>query len=155
MVTVDLLEPTPSKPEQSIALIRDRIMPLYMRFWQDIIQDTYGKPFNPHIQLFLEMWFTNGLRFILAKDGQSPVGFATCILFRPMQYQARVLQVSDFYDARRADVAKALIEYIETLAKMLNCDELWFDQHNITSAAFSSKWMEQAPMGMRRYTRME
>lgn len=154
MITVDLVEPTPTKPTEAVEVLRESVFPMYLRFWEENIQANYNKLFNPHIALFIEMWFGGGLRILIAKDNDKTVGFAVCVLFRPLQYQASVLQVHDLYDGKNMAVTKALIDYIEQMAKMLNCDEIWYDQHN-TNAMFSARWQEQQPMTIRRFIKQE
>ena len=155
MISVDLLDPTPAKPEQAIAVLKDTILPLYVQYWQEYAYSKYNKEFNPHIQLLLELWFGGGLRFFVARDDGKAVGFAVCIIFRPLQYQATVMQVHDLYDSHNIEVAQALFDYINTTSRVLNCDELWYEEYRNTGATFGSRWIEQPHMDIRRFTRVE
>lgn len=155
MLEVDLLEPTPTKPEQAINTLRDTLMPLYTKWWTEIAQSQYDKPLNMHISLFLELWFGGGLKCVVAKENGKAVGFAVCIMFRPLQYEASVLQIHDMYASGSNAVADKLWEYIEQLARMLNCNELWFDEHSRCRCVNSARWREQKPMMIRRFTKEE
>lgn len=152
MITVDLLEPVPSKPEQSIDLIKKDLLPLYAEFWQKVAQPQYDRPWNMHVALFLELWFGGGLRCVIAKENGRAVGFAVCIIFRPLQFEASVLQIHDMY-APDANVEREMWQYIDNLAKILNCNELWLDKSCRLNPQLSHKWNMKAPTTIERYVK--
>ncbi len=151
MITVDMPEVKANDAERAIAILRDEVFPLYLRYWDEEVRPLSNQPFNPHLQLFIEMWFSGGLKLVIAKENAVTVGFATCIVFRPLQYQATVLQIHDAYASRRADVQQEMSNYISTMAKILGCNEIWVDGNIRWTVSLPIQWKEYAPCANKIY----
>ena len=154
MITVDLLEPKPNKLEESLALLQSDIFPLYVKHWQEELEPHYHKDFEPHLQLFIDMWVRGGMKIFVAYENGHAVGFVIGILFRPLQYTASVLQIQDSYTDNRSDVADAFNKYISNALRILGCNEVWYDtQYRNDCIRLAGEWIEQEEMRIRRFVK--
>ena len=127
-VYVDILEPK-QDPDESIKLLQT-FAPLYQKYWNETQRSLYSdKPFDLHIQLFSDLWFTGGSKIFIAYDRATKEmrGFIVGIAFRPMTYNGHVFQIEDMYDAGDLSIRSALIEYMFDALRFLGCDEVRID----------------------------
>ena len=152
MITVDLLEPKPNKLEESLALLQSDVFPLYVKHWQEELKPHYHKDFEPHLQLFIDMWVRGGLKIFVAYEDGKAVGFVIGIVFRPLQYTASVMQVQDSYTDHRSDISEAFSKYIYSALRILGCNELWYDmQYRSGGPRLGDEWVEQEEIRIRRF----
>ena len=155
---VDILEPKQDLAA-SVKIASEVVAPLYQKHWQENQQPYYGKPFDLHAQLFLDLWFTGGSKIFLARQldaDKPPIGFLLGLTFRPVQYNAHVFQVQEWYSAGRDDVAAALFSHAIDALRFIGCDELWVSQSAAAMPELVDKaWRKACDFTITRYVKAE
>lgn len=154
---VDILEPK-QDPEESVRLASTVLAPLYQKCWQEEQEPHYGKPFDLHAQLFLDLWFTGGSKIFLARErsGENkPIGFLIGMLFRPIQYNAHVFQVQDWYAGGRADVEQELFDHVVSALRFIGCDEVWVGRSMKPVPSLGDSWKKANDFSITRYVKAE
>ena len=154
---VDILEPK-QDPEESVKLASTVLAPLYQKCWQEEQEPHYGKPFDLHAQLFLDLWFTGGSKIFLARErgGENkPIGFLIGMLFRPIQYNAHVFQIQDWYGGGRADVEQQLFDHVVNALRFIGCDEVWVGKSMKAAPSLGSGWQLKNTFSINRYVKAE
>lgn len=152
MITYDIFEPD-SDYNKALDNLSEQVGSLYAESWAKDKQETYGKPFNMNIAAFAQMWFNHSLKLLVAKDGDSVVGFLVGMVFRPLPYDAMVFQVEDWYSSV-PEAEKGLFEYMEKAIRFIGCDEIWIaDKADRDVPVGSDTWKEANRFLFRRYTR--
>ena len=153
---VDILEPK-QDPEESVRLASTVLAPLYQKCWQEEQEPYYGKPFDLHAQLFLDLWFTGGSKIFLARrrGSDEAIGFLVGMLFRPIQYNAHVFQVQDWYAGGRADVEQELFDHVVSALRFIGCDEIWVGRSLKSAPSLGSSWKKANDFSITRYVKAE
>lgn len=122
-ITYDLFEPSTNSDESLEKLTRD-FAPLHMQAWKQAKQDAYGKGYDLNVGAFANMWLNRTLKIFMAyKDGKA-IGYLTGIAFRPLQYQAALFQVEDWFTNNDPVVEDGLFQYMLNAIRFLGCDEI-------------------------------
>lgn len=125
MSSIDILEPKRNSMENTIQLISKEFLPLYQEYWQNVAKPKVGRDFNPHIQAIVELWLNGGFKIFVTRDENNTMtGFATCMVYRPLQYNANVLQIQDIYSREGVQGYKDIVAYLGNASKLLNCNEI-------------------------------
>ena len=154
---VDILEPKQDL-EESVGLTSTLMAPLYQKCWKEEQEEYYGKPFDLQAQLFLDLWFTGGSKIFLARERegeQKPIGFLVGMLFRPIQYNAHVFQVQDWYSGGRADVEQELFNHAISALRFIGCDEVWVGRSLKSAPSLGSSWKKANDFSITRYIKAE
>ena len=121
--TYDLFEPSNNNDESLDRLTRE-FAPLHMKSWSETKQRHYGKQYDLNVAAFASMWLTKSLKIFMAYEEGKPVGFLIGYHFRPMQYQATVFQVEDWYSGGNREVEEGLFEYMYEGLRFMGVDEV-------------------------------
>ena len=154
---VDILEPK-QDPNESSVMLSKIIAPLYQRCWSEEQEPYYKKSFDLQVQLFLNLWFTGGSKIFIAyeKVTERPLGFLLGILFRPMQFNAHVFQVQEWYSGGRDDMEKELFAYAFNAIRFIGCDEFWVGRpKNKALPDFGPSWRLENSFSIDRFVKAE
>lgn len=152
-VYVDILEPQ-QDPDESIRVLQS-FAPIYQKYWNETQRSVYNnKPFDLHIQLFSDLWFTGGSKIFVAYDKNTKEmrGFIVGIAFRPMTYNGHVFQIEDLYDGGSEIIRAALIEYMFNALRFIGCDEIRIDGSLVIPERFND-WHKASSVECNRYTK--
>lgn len=114
----------PKDANVCIELLEKDIMPLLTEHWDKYGKDFYGRPFIFNIEAFANLWLVSGLVVVVAYDDDKAVGLFIGILFTPMMFNTRVLQVETCY-GKSDEVERGIYNYIDSIGNILGYDELW------------------------------
>lgn len=153
MVSVHLLEANPNDMDSSIRKLTEEFIPAFTEHWQNGYEEFFEARPSLFIQLFVNMWVHGDLKLVLAKEGVKTVGFFIAMPFRPMEYEARVLNITDFWCNGDIAVQRALSLYAEDMAKLLACNEVWYDGLAKLPPTFSPQWKLMQPQYIYRLVR--
>lgn len=155
MITVELFEANANNIDACSTRLQQDLLPLYVKQWDTMQRPIFGKPFSLNAQIFIDLLLRGISRIFIAYESGQAIGFCVCIPMRPMQYEAAVLQVHDFFSNGRSDVHEALMEKVEQAASMLACDELWIDTSTQIPlpAQLNSRWSRKSTVQYARYTK--
>lgn len=122
--TYDLFEPS-SNNDESLDRLSKEFAPLHMQAWSDSKQKVYGKSYDLNVQAFAQLWLARSLKIFMAYDSETrAVGYLMGFHFRPMQYQATVFQVEDWFTAGNSEVEEGLFEYMYEGMRFMGVDEV-------------------------------
>lgn len=123
---VDILEPDLDLNKAMDALGRV-LNPTLHKAWEAKRKSYEDKPFDFNVAVFTQLWLQKDLKVFIAYDennGNEVLGFMTGLVYRPIQYNARVFQVQDWYTGDNIEVEKALFKYLTEAVKFLGADEI-------------------------------
>lgn len=129
-IRYDMLEPL-SDLNASLDLLTNVFAPLYTECWARDKAMSHNQPFDMNVNVFANMWFSKAMRIFMAYDdsGQG-VGYLLAMSFRPLTYQASILQVEDWYSKNHdAQMVAGLFDFMQTAAKFMGVDQIWIS-HN-------------------------
>lgn len=128
-IRYDLLEP---QKDLNAALdeLTSKFAPLYTENWVKHKAALHGNPpFNMNVNVFTQMWLSKAMRIFMAYEDDEPVGYLLAMVFRPLPYQANVLQVEDWF-AYTADSEAGLFNYMQSVLRFMGIDELWISRNS-------------------------
>lgn len=154
MIETRLLEYDPTSIEGSFRLLTDVLMPLYNEYWQTICKPLYDVEFSPKAEAFMSIWATGIGKVLIAYRDDKPVGFLVGTVYRPMQFDATVLHVQDYYCDHDNEVMHSLFTKLDEIARILSCTEIWFEKcdHDVRPM-INSSWRAKNIIEMTRFTR--
>lgn len=123
MYTYDLFEPT-NDTDTSLNRLTSEFAPLHVKSWNETKAKRYSKPYDLNVGAFTAMWMNRTLRVFMAYEDGRPVGYLTGFVFRPMQYQASVFQVEDWYTGNNSEMEKGLFDYVLNAVRFMGCEEI-------------------------------
>ena len=121
--TYDLFEPSDNNDE-SLDRLTKEFAPLHMKSWETVKKRYYDKAYNMNVSAFATLWLSRSLKVFMAYEETTPVGYLIGFQFRPMQYQANVFQVEDWYSGGNKDVEEGLFEYMYEGLRFMGIDEV-------------------------------
>lgn len=121
--TYDLFEPSNNNDESLERLTRE-FAPLHMKSWEEVKKRHYNKSYDLNVSAFAALWLNKSLKIFMAYEETRPVGYLIGFHFRPMQYQANVFQVEDWYASGDKEVEEGLFEYMYEGLRFLGVDEV-------------------------------
>lgn len=151
--TYDLFEPSTNNDE-SLERLTKEFAPLHMKAWHDSKMPHYGKQYDLNVAAFAAMWLNKSLRIFMAYENTKPVGFLIGFHFRPMQYQATVFQVEDWYTGNNKEMEEGLFDFMYNGLRFMGCDELLITlPPNSEPMNFGPGWKVKNQFAMYRYVR--
>lgn len=103
----------------------NELIPLYQEYWGLISNE----PFDLQLQALINMWLGGAIKIFTLSDNNTIVGFAICLIYRPLTYNSVVLQIKDIYcRASHAYMYQELVDYIKDSTKFLGCNEIHSSQ---------------------------
>lgn len=114
----------PKTIEDAIGHLERDIVPLLGECWNARGKNFYHADILFDVQTFSTLWLGGGLSLVIAYDEDKPVGIFIGVKFRPMLFQARVLQVETCYGQTPA-IEQGLYEYVASVLNVMGVDELW------------------------------
>lgn len=114
----------PEQPEDLQKFIIDDFGPLLDKYWKTYGEELYGKPINFEMSTFIHGWLSQAAFLLIAYENEKAVGFVIGMKFRPIFYQAHILQLERWY-ADRDDVVTGMFEYINNILDILGTDEVY------------------------------
>lgn len=121
--TYDLFEPSKSNDE-SLERLTKEFAPLHMQSWETVKKRHYNKPYDLNVAAFAALWLNRSLKIFMAYEETKPVGYLMGFVFRPMQYQASVFQVEDWYTGNNQEVEDGLFDYMYEGLRFMGIDEV-------------------------------
>ena len=121
--TYDLFEPSNNNDESLERLTRE-FAPLHMKAWEEVKKRHYNKSYDLNVAGFAALWLNKSLKIFMAYEDAKTVGYLMGFHFRPMQYQANVFQVEDWYTGGNSEVEEGLFEYMYEGLRFLGVDEV-------------------------------
>ena len=121
--TYDLFEPSNNNDESLERLTRE-FAPLHMKSWEEVKKRHYNKSYDLNVSAFAALWLNKSLKIFMAYEETKPVGYLIGFHFRPMQYQANVFQVEDWYASGNKEVEEGLFEYMYEGLRFMGIDEV-------------------------------
>lgn len=122
-ITYDLFEPSTNQ-DAALEQLTKTFAPLHMKAWQQAKQAIYGKGYDLNVGAFTSMWLNRTLKIFMAyKDGKA-IGYLTGMAYRPLNYQAALFQVEDWFTDNNPEVEAGLFDYMKNAIRFLGCDEI-------------------------------
>ena len=122
-VVYNLVEPI-KDPKQATEFLAKNFLPLFNEYWEAEGQNHYGeKIWDIKAVDFTELWMRGTLTLILAKEGDSSVGFILGAILRPLLYETRLLRVETWY-GRDLEIEQGMFEYLENGLKFMQINEI-------------------------------
>ena len=111
------------KNNEALASLLDSIAPYMDASYDDNQKQLHGEmAFD--LALWLQMWDTQAGFFVTAHDGDTLVGVAMCVKYRPLWYNLVRVDI-DRITANTTDIAKTIEEYIVGIADVLGVNEIY------------------------------
>lgn len=119
----DILEPG-TDPNISLEKLTQVFAPLYTECWiKEKSAALRGLPFDMNVGGFVNLWMSKALRVFIAYDGDTPCGYLTGMLFRPLTHNVIVFQVEDWY-MKDGWSCRDLFDYVYSVVKFMGVDEI-------------------------------
>lgn len=148
MLTAELFEYNDSKKEAVLDTIQQKLLPLFNAYW-DKQQELYdNRPFNPNMQVLLNLWVSGTVKIIVVKDEAGNYkGLLIGMPFRPIEYQGNTFQVlaAQFYDS---DAEQSAMNFLKQALAILGCDTIVSEK-----ALNFSPWQYRNSVTLYRYVR--
>ncbi len=121
--TYDLFEPSDNNDE-SLDRLSKEFAPLHVKSWEKVKHRHYNKAYDLNVAAFASLWLSKSLKIFIAYEETTPVGYLMGFLFRPMQYQATVFQVEDWYTGNNREMEEGLFDYMYEGLRFMGVDEV-------------------------------
>lgn len=137
MFTYDFIE-CPKEPENMVEFFANELFPLIDKYWNSIGKEETGYELALDVPSLANLWTTHRLVVFMAYEGDKPVGYALCFAMRPLWYEARLLQVEQYY-LPSAEMESGMFKYIDGVVKFLECSEVHLKPHNASDPNLSGR----------------
>ena len=98
MITADILEPPAERGDEALESMGSIVVPLMSEAWKRNGSFYGGKLFSLNAPALAQMWLSGDLKlFIAYTEDREPVGYLAGIVYRPLQYEARVFQITEWW----------------------------------------------------------
>ena len=149
------LELAPGNAQEASDLITKKLLPLHKEAWDTEKRQVLGRDYDPNITALMQMWVSGALKIVLlSTEEDETVGYVLCAEFRPLAYNARVLQVEDYYvrPHYRHQGMQAINELVVEMATMCGCHELWTTEQggDYPLTIDPTNWAERQPFAKTR-----
>ena len=123
MITADILEPPAGDPGQALDDMGRAVAPLMAEAWKENGKFYGGRTFSLNAPALAQMWVSGDLKiFVAYGDDQKPCGFLCGLVFRPLQYDSRVFQITDWF-GRTPEAERVLFKTALDAMKFLGVSE--------------------------------
>lgn len=149
-ITCKYMDP-PRKTDTCLEFLRDTLVPLIQKYWNEAGQKRYGEPLAINMIPLAQAWLGGSLVVVIVYDDDRPVGFFLGVRFIPMLYSAVVLQSEVFY-APTAEIQYKMFKYVLDIIQFMNVTELWLNTDTPINLP-SVSWKKKPDMGLVRYAK--
>jgi hypothetical protein len=143
MITADILEVPEGDKTAALEAMGRAVAPLMAKAWEDDRKFFGDKPFNLNAPAMAQLWLSGDLKIFVAYDErQEPVGYLSGVVYRPLQYEARVFAIQSWW-APTEDAKAVLFKTALDAMKFLGVPEAFAVLRDGESLpALPARWKE-------------